>query len=215
MTPSNPSNSQPLIYRIMDALGVSHLVACINHTHDQSEVDGLQSALLSKADATRTDARLNSKIDKVTNAINGNIAIFDMDEGIEDSGTKLSDLQTKLEFDNEPTANSTNPVTSGGVKLALDNITSIRVYNAQASAKPLIEDIFGDPTLAKVDVGIINQTGADASIADLFSLSSGQTLVLPDNAPSIPNGKMVVLHIYRLPTQGNFLIGVGNIYAIE
>lgn len=45
MTPSNPSNSQPLIYRIMDALGVTHLVACINHTHEQSEVEGLNSTL--------------------------------------------------------------------------------------------------------------------------------------------------------------------------
>ena len=76
MTPSNPTNGQPLIYRIMDALGVSHLVACINHTHEQSEVEGLTAALAAKQDA--------------------------------------------LTFDAIPTANSTNPVTSGGIKTAID-----------------------------------------------------------------------------------------------
>lgn len=41
MTPSNPDNQQPLIYRIADAAGVFHLVAPVTHTHSQSEVDGL------------------------------------------------------------------------------------------------------------------------------------------------------------------------------
>ena len=51
MTPSNPTNSQPLIYRIADALGVFHLVAPVNHTHAQSEVEGLTDALAAKANA--------------------------------------------------------------------------------------------------------------------------------------------------------------------
>lgn len=48
MTPSNPDNQQPLIYRIADALGVFHLVAPVNHTHSTSEVDGLETALAGK-----------------------------------------------------------------------------------------------------------------------------------------------------------------------
>lgn len=51
MTPSNPTNSQPLIYRIADALGITHLVVAVNHTHAQSEVEGLESALAGKANA--------------------------------------------------------------------------------------------------------------------------------------------------------------------
>ena len=51
MTPSNPDNSQPLIYRIADALGVFHLVAPVNHTHSQAEIDGLAAALAAKANA--------------------------------------------------------------------------------------------------------------------------------------------------------------------
>ena len=76
MTPSNPDNSQPLIYRIADALGVFHLVAPVNHTHSQAEIDGLAAALAGK--------------------------------------------QNILNFDTTPTAGSTNPVTSGGVKTALN-----------------------------------------------------------------------------------------------
>ena len=138
MTPSNPSNSQPLIYRIMDALGVSHLVACINHTHDQSEVDGLQSALLNKADATQTDTRINGKISRVLTATNGNLAEFDDDGNIKDSGYKTSDFasasatatalagkQDTLTFDSTPTEGSTNPVTSDGVKAADDSIVAL------------------------------------------------------------------------------------------
>lgn len=51
MTPSNPDNQQPLIYRIADALGVFHLVAPVNHTHSQAEIDGLATALAGKANA--------------------------------------------------------------------------------------------------------------------------------------------------------------------
>lgn len=76
MTPSNPDNQQSLIYRIADALGVFHLVAPVNHTHSQAEVEGLAAALAAKQDA--------------------------------------------LNFDTTPTEGSTNPVTSGGVKAALD-----------------------------------------------------------------------------------------------
>ena len=60
MTPSNPSNSQPLIYRIMDALGVTHLVACINHTHEESEVNGLSN------DITELWHSVNEKQEELT-----------------------------------------------------------------------------------------------------------------------------------------------------
>ena len=116
MTPSNPSNSQPLIYRIMDALGVSHLVACINHTHEQSEVDGLVSDLA-------------GKIAKLTSFTTGNFVKVKADGTLEDSGKSASDFQTPLTFDSTPTANSTNPVTSGGVKAALNDKLSITTYD--------------------------------------------------------------------------------------
>ncbi len=41
MTPTNPNNGNPLILRIMDALGVLHQVAPVNHTHKGDEVTGI------------------------------------------------------------------------------------------------------------------------------------------------------------------------------
>ena len=40
-----------------------------------------------------------------------------------DVETALSNKQDKLTFDTTPTANSTNPVTSGGIKTAIDSIS--------------------------------------------------------------------------------------------
>ena len=113
--------------------------------------------------------------------------------------------------DSTPTANSDNLVTSGGVKDAIDNAIAIRY----SSAKPLIEEIFGVANLQKVDCCILNSTGSEASITDLFHISVGQTLLLPDNAPTIPNGKMTLLHIYRTATQGHFIVSIGGIYTVE
>ena len=113
MTPSNPSNSQPLIYRIMDALGVTHLVACINHTHEQSEVDGLVASLNSKQNALTFDDAPTSgsnnpvksggiftaianavanKLAKLTSFTTGNFVRVKSDGTLEDSGKKASDF---------------------------------------------------------------------------------------------------------------------------
>lgn len=171
MTPSNPSNSQPLIYRIMDALGVSHLVACINHTHEQSEVTNLT-----------TD--LSAKMPKVASPTTGNFPKFKGDGTLEDSGKSASDFAAPNEIkngenlitvasdshgihieapavtfsvydnsegddvtllpermenfyraihdpDSTPTANSTNLITSGGVKAALDEFIVFDANNGQ------------------------------------------------------------------------------------
>ena len=123
MTPSNPSNSQPLIYRIMDALGVTHLVACINHTHSQSEVEGLQTALAGK--------------------------------------------QNTLTFDSAPTANSTNPVTSGGVKAAIDNKLDNKTIDSVPAnhANNLISSkAVYDALQDKSDWGALERYGSHANV---------------------------------------------------
>lgn len=81
MTPSNPTNQQPLIYRIADALGITHLVVAVQHSHLMSEITGLAAALAAKQDA--------------------------------------------LNFDTTPTEGSTNPVTSGGIKTALNGKANV------------------------------------------------------------------------------------------
>lgn len=56
MTPSNPNNDQPFIYRIADALGITHLVVAVQHSHLMSEIEGLVSALAGKMDAKTIDS---------------------------------------------------------------------------------------------------------------------------------------------------------------
>lgn len=80
MTPSNPSNGNPFVLRIMDALGVLHQVAPVNHTHAQSEVSNLTTALANKID----------KIATVEEA--GFIPIINADGTLAASGTKLNNL---------------------------------------------------------------------------------------------------------------------------
>ena len=94
MTPSNPTNQQPFIYRVADAAGVFHLVAPVDHTHLTTEVSGLTEALAAKANAAAVETALAGKMDNKT-------------------------------IDSAPTANSTNLVTSGGVKAAIDAATNV------------------------------------------------------------------------------------------
>ena len=70
--------------------------------------------------STAQQTALDGKADKVTGAVANDLAALDASGNLLDSGKKLADLQDKLTFDTEPTAGSTNPVTSGGVKTALD-----------------------------------------------------------------------------------------------
>ena len=135
MTPSNPSNSQPLIYRIMDALGVTHLVACINHTHEESEVNGLSN------DITELWHSVNEK-------------------------------QEELTFDSTPTANSTNPVTSGGVKAALDAKRQIRQDDSETS-----------------DHAIVSATASEGDVYIMLSVREGDDIksvhITPDNMENL------------------------------
>ena len=132
MTPSNPSNNQPLIYRICDSLGVFHLVAPVDHAHAIGEVTGLAAALLSKADANHTHSQIKTSNASVSVNSDGQVVIdgsdiyissYRDDEGDEASitPTNIANLIRALhDPDSAPTADSDNLVTSGGVKTALD-----------------------------------------------------------------------------------------------
>ena len=178
---------------------------------------GVKAALDGKADQVHMHSAIGDEGSSITVG-EGEINI-ELSDPVTHSGgelnitiSKLPNLQRAINNpDSTPTANSNNLVTSGGVKDAIDSAIAIRY----SSSRPLIEDIFGDANLQKVDCGILNSTGADASITDLFHISAGQTLLLPDNAPAIPNGKMVLLHIYHTTTQGYFMVSIGGIYTLE
>ena len=138
MEPNNPDNQQPLIYRIADAAGVFHLVAPVNHTHTYQDVPGLAgelnelwSGLNEKANAEDVTKAIAGKANAIgAGSPTGGIVIANTAGEIERSNKTITDLekaiaakQDALTFDTTPTANSTNPVTSGGVKAAIDDAT--------------------------------------------------------------------------------------------
>ena len=138
MEPNNPDNQQPLIYRIADAAGVFHLVAPVNHTHTYQDVPGLTgelnelwSGLNEKANAEDVTEALAGKANAIgAGSPTGGIVIANTAGELMRSPKTITDLenaiaakQDALTFDTTPTANSTNPVTSGGVKAAIDDAT--------------------------------------------------------------------------------------------
>lgn len=121
----------------MDALGVTHLVACINHTHEESEVNGLSN------DITELWHSVNEKQEELTF---DSTPTANSTNPVTSGGVKaaLDAKQDALTFDTTPTANSTNPVTSGGVKAALDAKYSINQVDEndeqEAHLKAIAED---------------------------------------------------------------------------
>lgn len=135
MTPSNPSNQNPFILCIMDALGIPHQVAPLEHTHTYAEVPGLNDEL------GELWAGLGEKANQ------------------EDVTEALAGKQGTLTFDSTPTANSTNPVTSGGVKDALDAKRQIR------------QD---DPDT--LDHAIVSATANDGDVYIMLSVREGDDI---------------------------------------
>ena len=105
MTPSNINNGNPLILRIMDALGVLHQVAPVNHTHTKSEI-------------------------------------------------------TDLTFDATPTAGSSNPVTSAGIKEGIDNKKDL------VDGTGFVKVLNGTPNIYGEN-GIVLAAGASSEINSL------------------------------------------------
>ena len=184
MTPSNTPIT-PQINNIADSGGNKHTVVPSNHTHSQSEVDGLTAALAGKigivssptaghlpklkSDGALEDSGIpinnlatQADLANINMSLAQKLGMFNMQQSVaghlpvitslgrlEDSGKGLSDLQTKLTFDTTPTSNSTNPVTSGGVKAALDGKEDIApklrvLYSLVGGTKILTEEQQGD-----------------------------------------------------------------------
>ena len=148
MEPNNPDNQQPLIYRIADAAGVFHLVAPVNHTHTYQDVPGLVGEL------NELWAGLGEKANQ------------------EDMTEALAGKQNVLSFDSTPTAGSTNPVTSGGVKAALDAKRQIRQDDSET-----------------LDHAIVAATASDGDVYILLSVREGDNTkyvhISPDNMDNL------------------------------
>ena len=141
MTPSNDPNGKPFIYRIADALGSTHLVVAVQHSHLMSEITGLLDALAAKANAADVTTALATKANSIDAGSPGGAIVIVSDTGelsrsnqnldmllgsLSEKATflyvnmELEKKQDTLTFDSTPTTGSTNPVTSGGVAAALE-----------------------------------------------------------------------------------------------
>lgn len=193
MTPSNPDNQNPLIYRICDALGVFHIVAPVNHTHAQSEIEGLAAALVEKANAIPAGFPSGAIVIAGTS---GEIARSN--KTITDLLNAIAAKQDALTFDTTPTAGSTNPVTSGGVKTALDgkaNIIHTHVASQVEGVMPYyltyegdsinLDAILTDPhTMQRLIIE--NADGSPLDIAaGLFTSPTEQLVIHINNTPEL------------------------------
>ena len=83
---------------------------------------------------------VEGKADKVEGATAGDLASLTEDGNLEDSGIPKTDVQRKLTFDSTPTEGSQNPVTSDGIKRAIDAATP----EDYAQVKAQVEQNTGD-----------------------------------------------------------------------
>lgn len=139
MTPSNPDNNKPLIYRICDARGVFHLVAPFDHTHSQDEVEGLPAALNNKAPINHSHDSIGedtgeSYADVTASEGRVHIEVREVSEGggeCDITPSNIGNLARALETpDATPTANSDKLVTSGGVLNILQNFVVVKESGA-------------------------------------------------------------------------------------
>ena len=84
---------------------------------------------------------VEGKADKVEGATAGDLASLTEDGNLEDSGIPKTDVQRKLTFDTTPTEGSLNPVTSDGIKRALDAATPEDYDQVKAQVEQNTSDI--------------------------------------------------------------------------
>lgn len=220
MTPSNPDNQQPLIYRIADALGVFHLVAPVNHTHSQAEIDGLESALAGKADKNELgNDETFVQIDNDTLRLSGSqkivLGIFDPDdEFVEIRNDNIQNLRRALTNpDSTPTASSNNLVTSGGVKTAIDLLSGIvqgyyhrqrRYIEGQEMLGGFyLKEWVADNSHRAFVIKNEDDTGDVITVADLVDLDAGETIIYLGSSSSISADENEYLYfdVYRRSTK--------------
>ena len=215
MTPSNPDNQQPLIYRICDALGVFHIVAPVNHTHAQSEVEGLTDALAAKANTTDVNNALNNKSNSnhqhyyLSSSAGGKLGVY-QNEGDEyiyialfDNGTMYeynltpSDLSNVFSPDTTPTANSDKLVTSGGVAAALENKANkvdvmYSVFEKSDENENIeLDNVFSDGHETSHFI-LINRMGEEIKVRDFFYTQYGE---LVENGDTLSDDSTAIVKI--------------------
>ena len=126
MTPSNPTNGQPFIYRIMDALGVKHQVVPVNHTHRELVGDSISLIV----GGTEIEIEL-SDVPNLLRALSepDSVPTANSNELVKSGGvySALAGKMDNRQFDSNPTLNSTKLVTSGNIRKAMNEVGAIQI----------------------------------------------------------------------------------------
>ena len=101
-----------------------------------------------------------NKADMVADAIAGHLAGLDAVGNLTDSGIPANDVQRKLTFDATPTTGSLNPVTSDGIKQAIDAATPSDYEQVKAQVGENTSDI------AEIESLVPEQASAQNQLAD-------------------------------------------------
>lgn len=208
MTPANPDNSKPFIYRIADALGITHLVVAVQHSHLMSEITGLVDALAAKAPLSHTHRTIQNGTYAVTLDDDGEVNVGCTSVVITMPGISVDIellpsnaanlLRALTNPDSTPTTNSDNLVTSGGVAAALagkmDNktIDSTPTENSTnlVTSGGVKDALNGKNYLAGQTVSfIINGNEVEIEQADIPNLL--RALADPDSTPTANSDKLV------------------------
>lgn len=134
--------------------------------------------------------------------------------------TELSNKQNLLTFDKTPTENSSNPVTSGGVYTAIEDITTTGISNLATVAKTgSYSDLINKPTIGTDDTSgltkLYNTTGSneDGSITQ-----KNLTSLLANKADSSSLAAIAKTgnwsDLSSIPTASDTKQGVVNLYDI-
>lgn len=189
MTPSNPDNNQPLIYRICDALGVFHLVAPVNHTHTYAEIPGLAD------DLSELWAAMNEKAN--SEAVN---EALETKADITAMNNALAGKMPNMPIDNEPEADSRSLVLSGGVAAALAEkaplaSTNVVYHEYDGSNYILVDQLFTSGN-NQVTLVIENVSGNEKRMYDVFKTTDPFGIITPDLEVLPPDSVMVCRVIY-------------------
>lgn len=121
-----------------------------------------------------------------------------------DVGKLLEGYQTKLTFDNTPTAGSDNPVTSGGVANAVNNLSD-RIETVDDNANVNIHKVSNDISDVKERVASLesNMSNANANINDNFSdIQELKNITIPELSDRVSQ-KQDKLTFDETPTAGS------------
>ena len=195
MTPSNPSNNNAFIYRILDARGIAHQVVPVAHTHSKSDVEGLESTLGTLA------REIYKMIGNQTSLVrckesDGNVQILLSISDLEQlegerkviiTWQNMPNMQRALiDPDSAPTAGSDKLVTSGGVKTALDG----KANSSHTHTVSQISD-FNSAVATKVNAGVADAIRGVA-IKDV-EITANTTYDLDDHMADMKGRQALIL----------------------